>query len=377
MLSSRRRSPFCLILERKLYLSPHIKDGNLSVINSLPILEFLSQRQSVQAPLIDVRAPREFRKGHIPTAINLPLFSDSERATVGTAYKQVGRESAVLLGLDIVGPKMGALARQVQQFGTDQPLFVHCWRGGMRSESMARLWHTVGYEVWLLQGGYKAFRQYVHQQLALPWDLRVISGKTGSGKTDILHQLAARGEQIIDLEALACHKGSVFGGLGQPEQPQVEQFENDLFTQLAQMDLHRPIWIEDESNAIGRVFIPHPFWERIQCAPIYRIEIPLQSRVARLLREYADFPPESLALALQKIRKRLGGQHVKRAEEALAQQDFATAAQIALYYYDKAYSHSITERTAQIHYSLTLLEDQPAQAAAMLMQYALTQTHSS
>ena len=194
----------------------------------LQIEAFLERALSL--PVIDVRSPAEFRQGHIPGAINLPLFDDQERKEVGTLYKQVNREAAIFAGFEFIGKKLADLARQgVKLAGRKKKLLVHCWRGGMRSQSMSWLFETTGISCALLDGGYKSFRKHVREQLALPITLKVLGGKTGSGKTLLLSRIQQLGEQIIDLEALAHHKGSAFGALGEPEQPTTEQFENHLF----------------------------------------------------------------------------------------------------------------------------------------------------
>jgi tRNA 2-selenouridine synthase len=313
------------------------------------ISEFLTERTT--APLIDVRSPGEFVQGHIPGALSIPLFSDEERAIVGTLYKQQGRDEAVLKGLDIVGPKMSSFVLEARKIAPDRKLRVHCWRGGMRSESMAWLWSMNGFEVSVLTGGYKAYRQQVHSDFAAPLKLKIVGGKTGSGKTEVIRILAEKGEQVLDLEGIAHHKGSAFGALGQAPQPTVEQFENDLHLALSQLDRSKTIWVEDESVSIGRVFIPQPFWEQMMVAPVYVAEVPFELRVERLVAEYGCFSPEELENSLLKIEKRLGGNNLKPALAALHSGDYAEVARISLRYYDKAYALSFA-RKAQEHVHL-------------------------
>ncbi|MCB0214369.1 MAG: tRNA 2-selenouridine(34) synthase MnmH, partial [Anaerolineae bacterium] len=207
-------------------------------------------------PVIDVRTSAEFAKGHIPGAMNIPLFSNEERAIIGTTYKQVGQREAMLLGLEIVGPKMRHLIEHIQTVATERTLLLHCWRGGMRSESVAWLAGLFGYRCYTLRRGYKGFRNYVLQMLELPSRLLILGGKTGSGKTEILQVLKQQGEQVIDLEGLAHHKGSSFGALGEADQPSQQQFENELAMQWRQLNLQRPVWLEDESRHIGKLSIP-------------------------------------------------------------------------------------------------------------------------
>ncbi|TDB66074.1 tRNA 2-selenouridine(34) synthase MnmH [Arundinibacter roseus] len=310
---------------------------------SLPIADFLTKARHLT--VIDVRSPAEFAQGRIPGAVNIPLFSNEERAQIGTLYKQVSQEEAFLAGLDLVGPKMAQFVRQSKPLAQNQEILVHCWRGGMRSGSFGWLLETAGMKVSTLSGGYKAFRTQVLEGLTIPKKLVVLGGKTGSGKTEILHQLRAQGEQILDLEALAHHKGSSYGAIGQEPQPSTEQFENEVFAEWNVLDASRRIWIEDESRKVGRCLIPQSLWNQMQQAPVVMIQSDKQQRIERLVREYACYDKALLVEATRRIGKRLGGQHVKAALEALDQNDFATVADITLNYYDKAYLHGLEDRT--------------------------------
>lgn len=320
-------------------------------------------------PVVDVRSPGEFQAGHIPGAVNIPIFDNEERKTVGILYKEKGRESAILKGLEIVGPKMAGFAQQALELSPQKRLRVHCWRGGMRSESMALLWKTVGFEVSVLPGGYKTYRQKVLSDFGQPLQLIVLGGKTGSGKTEILRELKKSGEQIIDLESLACHKGSAFGSIGQLPQPTVEQFENNFHKALSQLDPQKRIWVEDESHAIGRVYIPIPFWEQMALAPVLVVEVSVEARIKRLVEEYAGAPKEQIKEALLRIQKRLGGQHLKQAMQALNENDFTTGAEIALQYYDKTYSHGLSQRDQSHIHTLTVGQDNPKITAVQLIDY--------
>ena len=200
---------------------------------SAPIDRFLSAR----VPLIDVRSPGEYLRGHIPGAFNVPLFTDQERAVVGTLYKQTGRDAAMLEGLRIIGPKMAEIVEQARTLAPDGKVGVHCWRGGERSASVAWLLEKAGFqEVIVLKRGYKSFRERVLASLSLSWVLEVLGGYTGTGKTELLGLLRQEGEQIVDLEGLAHHKGSSFGGIGEKVQPTTEHFENLLWDALSQLD---------------------------------------------------------------------------------------------------------------------------------------------
>ena len=315
-------------------------------MESLSVSSFLQLARD--RTILDVRSPGEYTQGHIPGALSFPLFSDAERAEVGTLYKQQGPEAALELGLRFVGPKMADFVHQAKQLSPDKQLGVHCWRGGQRSRSMAWLLRLSGLEVGTLQGGYKAYRHQVlsdFEQLRFA-DLRVVGGRTGSGKTKILRALREQGQQVLDLEALAHHKGSAFGNIGEEPQPTAEQFENNLHKAIAQLDGARPVWTENESRNIGRVFIPEGLWQAMKAAPLYNVSIPHALRLHNLVQDYAQTDPTELIAAFQKIERRLGGQHLKAALEALQVNDFHTAADVALAYYDKTYQYCLDNNSS-------------------------------
>jgi len=295
--------------------------------------------------IIDVRTPAEFAQGHIPGAVNVPLFSNEERAEIGTIYVQQGRIPAVSMGLRRVGPRLDELARTL--LGLTDPaeprLRIHCWRGGMRSASVAWLMEsTIGCRVDTLRGGYKAFRRWVLASLAIPRELRVVAGLTGCGKTAILKQLADLGECVVDIERLANHKGSAFGNLGEDAQPTQAQFENDFALAWRATDPARPVWLEDESRMIGRRVLPDALWERKNAARCHLVVVPDDERIAHLCQTYAGFPPAQLAACAEAIHQRLGGGRTKAAIEAIHCGDFATACRILLTYYDRTYQKCLT-----------------------------------
>jgi tRNA 2-selenouridine synthase len=325
-------------------------------------------QKSVSLPVFDVRSPAEYAHAHIPQAHNLPLFENEERAAVGTCYKIHGQDAAVRLGLQIVGPKLASFVHQADTLAPQREVLMYCWRGGMRSGSMAWLLRTAGFKVCTLAGGYKAYRTHLLAAFDQPHTIVILGGKTGSGKTDILRQLAANGEQVIDLEALAHHKGSSYGGIGQAPQPSTEQFENLLYQQWAALDPSRRVWIEDESRKIGTCLLPGGLWQQMQTAKLIHLQLPKSVRIARLVREYACLPEAELLAATTRLQKRLGGQHYQAAVKALAQKDYATVADITLTYYDKAYLHGLAQRPPENLFTLEVEEDNPKKIARKLME---------
>lgn len=312
-------------------------------------------------PILDVRAPIEFAQGHIPGAINLPLFSDEERARIGTAYKQVSQEKAVLLGLDFFGPNMSRMVKVVKKLAPDKKVRLHCWRGGMRSGAVLWLLELAGFEVQLLDKGYKDYRRAVLAEFTNPRQLRVLGGLTGSGKTDVLRELAKLGETVLDLEGLACHKGSSFGAIGQPPAPTQEQFENTLAQALHALPTDRPIWVEDESLQIGRIIIPRPFFEQMRQAPLTVLEVPRTERVTYLAQEYGNQDAGLLAEAVQRLSKRLGGLATKEALAAIETGDMARMVELVLDYYDKTYGFGLSQK---INSSITKVPTDTVDAAA-------------
>ncbi|MBC7777320.1 MAG: tRNA 2-selenouridine(34) synthase MnmH, partial [Phycisphaerae bacterium] len=329
--------------------------------------EFLAERTN--RVMLDVRSPAEYAQGHIPETLSFPLFSDEERAAVGTMYKQVGKDEAMELGLRFVGPKMEQFVKQAKMLAPHRRLAVHCWRGGQRSGSMAWLFRQAGFDVVTLEGGYKAYRHHVLQGLEEP-DLKlvVLGGRTGSGKTKILQELRDLGEQIIDLEGLAHHKGSAFGFIGEAPQPTVEQFENELFESTLTLQASRRAWVENESRSIGRIFIPQGFFSKMKDSPLVNVEIPDEARIKNLLADYVLTDRTELEHAFQKIATKLGGQHFKTAIEALEQGDFAAAARIALVYYDKTYQHGLETRPSPDIRQLVFEHGDAAEIAEVLAQ---------
>ena len=290
--------------------------------------------------IIDVRTPAEFAQGHISGAFNLPLFTDEERIVVGTIYKKQSPEKALLKGLEFTGKKMPGYIKKARKIAPDKKLIVHCWRGGKRSGSMAWLLDLAGFDVVTIEGGYKAYRSLIHNFFEKPFHFKVLGGKTGTGKTEILKTMESCGSQVIDLEGLANHKGSAFGALGQMPQPFTEQFENLLFERLRTMDVSKPIWVENESRGIGKVFIPQGIWDQMRQSILYIVEIPHELRLLRSVNDYQSDNKEELMEVFRKIERKLGGKQCQEAIQALEKNDYNSAAEIALVYYDKTYQFS-------------------------------------
>ena len=297
--------------------------------------------------IIDVRSPAEYEHAHIPGALNLPLFDNDERAMIGTTYKKQSREAAIKAGLPLFGNKMLPMietveswmaAAQKENHLTKPTLYVHCWRGGMRSAAVAWLLDLYGYKVIQLTGGYKAYRNWVLEQFTIAYPLKVLGGYTGSGKTEILHALQEKNYSVIDLEGLAHHKGSAFGAIGQLAQPSQEMFENILAKKLFEVNKNKkPIWIEDESQRIGTVLIPTPLFHLMRNSTCYFMTIPFEQRLLFILEGYGKFDQQSLIEAAERIQKRLGGLETKNAVEHIMQGELKEAFSILLKYYDKWY----------------------------------------
>ena len=320
-------------------------------------------------PVIDVRAPSEFSQGHMPGALNIPLFSDEERKVVGTAYKQINKEAAMYKGLDYAGKKLVELAKQGEKrAGSERTLLVHCWRGGMRSKSMVWLFETMGIKCYLLEGGYKTYRNFLLARFELPMKIVVLGGRTGSGKTEILHHLEQMGEQMIDLEGLAHHKGSAFGALGELVQPSTEQFENNLYQALSRIDPERLMWIEDESRNVGRCAIPGQFYKQMKESRIVFLDISRELRAGHLVKHYAGYEPKELKECIHRISKRLGGDRTREALESVEISDFNSTAMITLHYYDKTYMFSLEKNHKDIEVIKSDRID-PAYNARMIQKY--------
>ncbi len=340
------------------------------MINNIILEEFLCLKNVI--PLVDVRTPAEFEQGHIPDAYNLPLFSNEERVVVGTTYKQIGREEAILLGFDLTGPKWSGFIKRALEIAPEKKIGVHCWRGGMRSGAMAWALNLYGFDVYLIEGGYKSFRRWVLNQFEKAYHLWMMGGMTGSGKTKLLHALKDKGEQVIDLEDLAQHQGSSYGTMNKMVQPTQEQFENNFADQLRSLDPQRRIWVEDESLTIGKIFIPNPFWQQMKDAILINIQVGLEQRINALVLEYGELDKDFLVECTERIHKRLGPLQTKQAVSAIRENRMADFVRLVLVYYDKTYTTGLAKRKPEKLFTFDVMDNQMAINADKILTFTQT-----
>ncbi len=329
---------------------------------------------SNEYPIFDVRSPEEYSHAHIPRAIALPLFTDDQRKIIGTAYKQESRQTAVKFGLEYFSERMKLILSEVEEHcksilksknleylqSNKNTILVHCWRGGMRSGAVAWLLNLFGLKVFTLKGGYKSFRKWVLTQFEKEYEINILGGFTGSGKTILLEEMKNRGHVVIDLEKLANHKGSAFGSLGEMAQPGQEMFENLLAIELYKIAkksdkkstngehysqiASAKVWLEDESRHIGTIGIPNTFWNQMRRSPVFFIDIPFEERLKHIVSNYGLFKQEELVKAIERIKKRLGGLETKNAIKYLKENNLTDSFRILLRYYDKWYLKSLYNR---------------------------------
>lgn len=297
--------------------------------------------------IIDVRSPSEFAEDHLPQAINLPVLTDAERVTVGTIFKSSPFE-ARRLGAGLVSANIGRhLAEHLADKPKEYQPLVYCWRGGARSTSMSTVMHAIGWRVQLLKGGYRNFRRYVRaalqDHLSREPDIRIIAGLTGSGKTLLLKKLLEAGEQVIDLEGLAKHRGSALGEEPSQSQPSQKRFESLLLQQFERFDFSRPIFVESESSRVGKRQVPAELWSLMRAAPVVEIKTPLKARAAFLVKAYDHFvnDDELLRTKMELVRRLKPKAVFERWEEQLrrgAHTDFVES--MLEDHYDPAYLKS-------------------------------------
>lgn len=323
----------------------------------------LERLLAASGPFIDVRSPGEFARGTVPGAVNLPLLDDDERAQVGIAYKHQGRDAALAVGESLVlgSVKQERIARWTQM-AEQRPTWLYCWRGGLRSAIAARWLAERDIEVQTVPGGFKALRHaclVVLERAMSEKNWLVLGGRTGSGKTGIIRRRA----DSIDLEGLANHRGSAFGGLERP-QPAPVTFENSLAVAYLRLTGSR-LLLEDESRTIGRLALPRPWYQQMQQSPVIVLEATMTERITNIRREYVDDPlttgtlPEDLLTryqgALERIRKRLGGARHREAANALVH-GFEKGTHerwielLLTWYYDPMYDYQLSKKQRRVVY---------------------------
>jgi tRNA 2-selenouridine synthase len=328
--------------------------------------------------IIDVRSPSEFAEDHMPGAISLPVLSDEERARVGTIYVQQDAFLARKIGAALVARNAAAHLEGPlsDRDGGWRPL-VYCWRGGQRSASFAAILREIGWRVDLVKGGYKSYRSLVVDTLYRdPVAARVVivDGGTGTAKTRLLHQIAAQGGQVVDLEAMAEHRGSVFGPMG-VQQPSQKGFETRLAMALARLDPARPVFVEAESSKIGDLIVPPSLWKKMIVAERVDISAPLAARAGHLVGEYPDMvaDPAKLDAVLDKLVRYHGHGRVDAWRALAAAGDYATmSAELIAEHYDPRYRR-ISRDGAPRLLALDLLdlgEQTLADAAARIIEKA-------
>jgi tRNA 2-selenouridine synthase len=335
---------------------------------SQPVNEFLKAAEKLL--LIDARSEAEFVQGHISGAHNVPLLNNEERKKVGTIYKQEGREKAVEAGFDLVGPKFGELIRTVAKMAPTKEVAVYCWRGGMRSNIVCWILNLYGYKTHVLKGGYKAYRRRVLSEFDKKMELVVVGGKTGSGKTELLLKLEEQGEQVINLEKLANHKGSAFGMIGMPAQPTNEQFENNLFTEINRFDKGKKIWIENESRMIGKIKIPDSLYTQIRSSLVFETELRDDQRIERITNEYGKLPVDQLIECTKRLEKKLGNKRMQEAVAFLEEKNFVKWIEGILEYYDKTYFYGMSLREPHLVKRIPITPDDYAENARSLIKFS-------
>jgi len=296
--------------------------------------------------LVDVRTEEEFEEFHIPGAINVPLFTQKEREEVSKVYYSKGEKEARLFALKLVAPKLYDIVTKIREVKERYgQVAVYCWRGGMRSLAVATICNLVGVHVFRLKGGYRAFRQFILKRIAeISEGLRVVVlyGPTGVGKTRILRELKEEGYPVIDLEGLAGHRGSVFGGIGL-KQPSQKMFDSLLWMELEELKSSPYVLVEGESKRIGKLFIPEPFWKAMERGVKLLLTLPLGERVKVSMEDYGvgNFPPRVYLSALLRIKKILGDEKYGYIKELIEAGNYEEAVrELMINYYDKLYSRS-------------------------------------
>ena len=309
-----------------------------------PVTDF----RNLTSPIIDVRSPSEYLQGHWPGAINIPLFSDRQREAIGKSYKKESRLKAIFKGVQVTLPNTKKLLEIILQTTTkkeagNKSLRIYCWRGGMRSSAFAWLARTIGIKTYLLKGGYKNYRKWVLNKFETDLPIRLIGGKTGTRKTDLLNYINHEKIYVIDLEGIANHRGSSFGSLGMERQPSSQQFENILAESLDKFHESNAIeiWLEAESSNLGKCRIPNNLYTQMKKAPILEIIKTKKERVKNLVRVYSQSSQNELKEAVNRISKRLGPQRTEEAIASIEKKEWSKACKAMLDYYDRCYEYEL------------------------------------
>ncbi|WP_164667949.1 tRNA 2-selenouridine(34) synthase MnmH [Virgibacillus doumboii] len=315
------------------------------MFSDITLQELFARKKEEEHTLIDVRSPKEFHEATIPGSINIPVFTDEERAEVGTLYKQAGKETARERGLEIVSAKLPDFIAEVKAIKT--PKTVFCWRGGMRSKTAATVVDLMGVDVNRLTGGIRSYRQWVVSELdkkGFKPDLVVLNGYTGSGKTAILKQLSRDGYPVMDLEKMANHRGSIFGHIGLEPSNQ-KKFESQLVQKMLQYQDAPFVFIEGESKRIGKAMLPEFFYEKKEHSTQLFVNLPIEERVKNILDDYEPWNhPEKFMEAFQVIKKRIHTPVAKEIQTDLQSGNYSNAVKLLLeYYYDPRYEHTISK----------------------------------
>ncbi|MCX7779341.1 MAG: tRNA 2-selenouridine(34) synthase MnmH [Negativicutes bacterium] len=338
----------------------------------------VAQAQQLTKPIyIDMRSPSEFIQGHIPGAFNIPLFTDAERAEVGTVYKQKGTEDAKHLGLTLVSAKLPDLVRQIRDFyQSGRTVIIYCWRGGMRSKSVVSVLDLMGIQSFQLLGGYKAYRNYVLETLRgfeLKPRIIVLCGSTGVGKTTLLKELIRRQAPVIDLERLANHRGSAFGHVGLGPPATAQNFDAEILQELQRLNDQPYILVECESKRIGNVYVPDALFEGMKKGIRILIRADMDTRVNRLIEEYTDIYNKNLEAILRSIKtleRKLGR---KRTDKMLTDIQAGRMAEVVKTlltdYYDPLYGY---EKADPASYDLVVCANDLNEAADRIMEYLKT-----
>lgn len=317
------------------------------MFQDIEIQDLLKQKQKEAHTLVDLRSPKEFEEATIPGSINIPIFSNEERAEVGTIYKQVGQEAAKTRGLEIFSAKLPAFIAEFKKI--DIPMTVYCWRGGMRSKTAATVLDLMGVSANRLTGGIRSYRRWVVSTLdkqEFQPKLYVLNGYTGSGKTAILKELEQRGHPVIDLEGMANHRGSIFGQIGRNPSNQ-RKFEALLVQKMLDYQKEPFVFVEGESRRIGKVNIPEFFYEKKENSLQLFINVPMEQRIKHILEDYQPWKyPERFIEAFLRIKKRIHTPAAKEIQNDLETENYQKAVELLLkYYYDPQYEYSSTHYT--------------------------------